>query len=558
MSSDVNQVLDGLLNGPSAIEARAQLRDDLRNSADKAELDKLISLSPLQRARELKPAAERLGVKVPDIKAALRERSERLEHSNGSGLSPTGTATSDGSNGCSNTPPVRTLDELYESAKGIAEAPDVLALVRDAIMRTGYAGDPNPVVLTYVALTSRLTDKPINLHVMAPSASGKNFTVNAALQLVPDEAVIRMTASTPKAVIYGADDLRHKMIMMGEQDSLQGLEGNAATLMRSIIEDGRTDFATVEKDPVSGRNVTRTIRKDGPTGLITTGVRDLEFQISTRMLNLYLSDDAEQTRAILKAQAALASGAAVAPDPEVIARFQDFQRWLAAQPSSLVVVPFADILAEKIPSDDVRMRRDFKQLLAVIKAIALLNQHHRARAGEGAIIAELSDYRWARELLLSVFRSIVGGGITDAIRDTCAAVPEDGTEVSEALLVQKLGLAKSTINYRVKRALKGGWIQNLEKRRGYSSRLVRGGPLPEDASPLPTVNELANLFEHPTHSNGYSNGAQAIAGVRRTEQAFECSNRSKALDANAIDDEDIDATREAEIDRLADADREGL
>ena len=143
------------------------------------------------------------------------------------------------------------------------------------------------------------------------------------------------------------------------------------------------------------------------------------------------------------------------------------------------------------------MRRDFKQLLAVVKAIALLNQHHRGHDTRGAIIAELSDYRWARELLLSVFRSIVGGGITDVIRDTCAAVPEDGKEVSEAELVQKLGLAKSTINYRVRRALKGGWIRNLESRRGYPSRLVRGGPLPEDGSPLPSVEELRRTIRTP-------------------------------------------------------------
>ena len=113
----------------------------------------------------------------------------------------------------------------------------MLAEVKRAVASFGYAGDLNPILVTYVALTSRLTEKPINLHVIrafriyGAFRIGKNLTVNAALQLMPDEAVIMMTASTPKAVIYGADDLRHKMIMMGEQDSLQGLEGNAATLM---------------------------------------------------------------------------------------------------------------------------------------------------------------------------------------------------------------------------------------------------------------------------------------------------------------------------------------
>src|SRR5208282_335335 len=148
----------------------------------------------------------------------------------------------------------------------------------------GYAGDRSPVILTYSVITSRLLDKPINLHIIAPSASGKNYTVNTALALIPDEAVFKMTASTPKALIYSDQDLQHKTVHLSECDSILKLEGNAATLVRSIIEDARTDYDVVERDPETGRSFTRRISKEGPTGLITTGVRDLEFQTSTRVL----------------------------------------------------------------------------------------------------------------------------------------------------------------------------------------------------------------------------------------------------------------------------------
>lgn len=70
-----------------------------------------------------------------------------------------------------------------------------------------------------------------------------------------------------------------------------------------------------------------------------------------------------------------------------------------------------------------------------------------------------------------------GVGITDAVRETCLAVPE-GAEVSEADLARDLLLSKSTIHYRVRRALRGGWLTNLEKRRGYPYRLIRAQPLP--------------------------------------------------------------------------------
>src|SRR5208337_2040065 len=116
---------------------------------------------------------------------------------------------------------------------------------------------------------------------------------NTALALIPDEAVFKMTASTPKALIYNEEDLKHKTVVLAECDSILRLEGNAATLVRSIIEDARTDYDVVEKDPQTGRNLTRRVSKEGPTGLITTGVRELEFQTSTRVLNLPISDTPE-------------------------------------------------------------------------------------------------------------------------------------------------------------------------------------------------------------------------------------------------------------------------
>ena len=86
-------------------------------------------------------------------------------------------------------------------------------MVDSAVERMGYAGDRDPVLLVYLTVSSRLLEKPINAHIIAPSASGKNYTVNTALALTPEDAVFKMTASTPKALIYGEDDLKHKTVI---------------------------------------------------------------------------------------------------------------------------------------------------------------------------------------------------------------------------------------------------------------------------------------------------------------------------------------------------------
>jgi hypothetical protein len=495
-------------------------------ATDDATVEAAARLTPFQYDRQRSELLKKMkGVREKTLNEAVEKARKRLEHSNAHRGSPTGRVASERSNGCSNDSGVRTPEELEQSAKPIIEAEDVLAEVRRAIVKFGYAGDPNPVVLLYVAASSRLTAKPVNVHVIAQSAAGKNFAINSAIRLIPEEGMLKLSAMSPKALIHGDDDLQHKIVVLSECDSLSHLEGNAATLIRSIIEDARTDFDVVERDPESGRSITRRISKEGPTGLVTSGVKELEFQLGTRVLNGYISDTPEQTRAILHAEASVASGEAQAPDLELVDRFVDFQRWLASQPKCAVVVPFASVLAESVPVGEVRMRRDFKQLLIVTQTIALLNQRHRARNSAGAIVAALADYKWARSLLLSSFRSIVAGGLTDAVRKTVEAIPEEG-EVSEAVLVKELGLSKSTIHYRVVWALKGGWLTNLEPRRGYAYRLTRGAPLPEDGSPLPTVEKLEKLFERGSHSNRYSNGPQTTGRVSGTEHVFEYSNGS--------------------------------
>lgn len=503
-----------------------------------AEVQKLAQLHPLEYDQNRKPAAERLGVRVKtldkEVSKARRNASNTRTRCNqavgGEGL---GDCSSEGLY----TPPVRTREELFEAARPIIEATDPLRQVDETVAQLGYAGDRLPVLLVYVVITSRLLGKPINAHIIAPSASGKNFTLDTALQLIPDDAIYRLTASTPKAMIYSDQSFKHKTVVLTECDSILHLQGNAATLVRSIIEDARTDYDTVEKDPETGRNVVRRVSKEGPTGLITTGVRDLEFQTSTRVLTVSISDSPEQTRAVMRAEAVRAAGQAAVIDADMIERFRDYQRWLAGGPSDLIV-PFAQQLAEMIPASETRMRRDFKQLLSVIETVALMNQQRREKDAEGCLVASLDDYAWARTLLLQTFKTAVGGGITPAIRQTVLAV-EDGQETSQSDLMRRLRLSKGAVAWRTNRAIRGGWLSNLESRQGYPARLVRAAPLPEDSSPLPTREDLKQAFERSSNSNNHSNGPKPQGAERESESAFEPSDENMGFELS----EDADESR---------------
>jgi hypothetical protein len=62
-------------------------------------------------------------------------------------------------------------------------------------------------------------------------------------------------------------------------------------------------------------------------------------------------------------------------------------------------------------------------------------------------------------------------------------------------LGRRLKLAKSTVSYRVGRAVRSGWLLNREMRKGHTARLARGAALPAAVSALPSVEELQRAFD---------------------------------------------------------------
>ena len=350
------------------------------------------------------------------------------------------------------------VSECLAKAHKLLHSSDTLDQLIDAIRGTGFVGDVRPALMSYVAITSRLLQTPLNLGYISQSASGKNAGVDASLSFFPETAFYLVRASSPRALIYNDEHLTHRTVILTEADSLPE-NGPAASAVRSLMSDGEMTYEVVEKDE-DGKFRVRKIRKEGPTGLITTSIKPLGDQASTRMLTVSISDTTEQTRLVMHAQADRANENLVQPHSEP---WVALQRWLELAGERRVVIPFAHKLADMIPAATVRMRRDFAQLLTVIKTQALLHQVLRERDGHGRIIATLYDYADARWLLEDVFTTTVSEGVTPAVRDTVksvARISEYGSAVTEQELVKDLGLAKSTIHYRVRRAVGGGFLVN--------------------------------------------------------------------------------------------------
>jgi hypothetical protein len=261
-----------------------------------------------------------------------------------------------------------------------------------------------------------------------------------------------------------------------------GMDGDIASyVVRSLLSEGRLRYLTTGKDQEGIKG--RWIERQGPTGLVTsTTAVNLHPESETRLLSVTVNDTPEQTKAIL-------FGIADADDDEDgdvdLDAWHALQRWLE-RGDCRVTVPYRRRLAELIPPSAVRLRRDFKALLTLIKAHALLHQASRQRDRRGRVIACHEDYAQVRQIVIGLLSEAVKATVSPTVRETVAAVAEL-EEPNKAQVARHLGIDQSAGQRRVDKALAEGYLQNLEANPRRPAKLVLGDPLPDDQEILPDL-----------------------------------------------------------------------
>lgn len=189
----------------------------------------------------------------------------------------------------------RRRSEALTRCAGLEAHADILDAFGDTLRRMGYAGDLRAAKLPYLVVTSRVLSNPVSAAVKGPSAAGKSFVVKQVLRFFPDEAYYAVTAMSDKALIYSAEPLEHRMLVLQEAD---GLSEIANLIVRSLLSEGRVRYDTVID--MQGYRIDR----PGPTGLITTTTRvGLHPENETRVISITIPDDPDRIREVLRAVA---------------------------------------------------------------------------------------------------------------------------------------------------------------------------------------------------------------------------------------------------------------
>lgn len=271
------------------------------------------------------------------------------------------------------TPAMTATEE--SAALELLRDPKLLDRVVGDVAALGVVGEGDNALVAYLAATSRLLDTPLAVVVQSGSAAGKSTLTDAVLSLMPDEQRLSVSAMTGQSLFYlGETAIAHKVLSVAE---VEGAE-RASYALKLLQSDGCLSIASTGKDPATGELVTKTYRVQGPVALfLTTTAPSLDDELANRCVVLGVDEDQAQTRAILAAQrqAQTIGG--------LLARHErDQLRSLHANAQRLlepiaVVNPLAPSLS--FADGRTRARRDHAKFLTLIRAVALLHQHQRAR-----------------------------------------------------------------------------------------------------------------------------------------------------------------------------------
>ena len=289
-------------------------------------------------------------------------------------------------------PDLHPEGERRERALKLLEDPDLLDRAVEDTARLGHVGEQVTKKLALICAVSARSGNPIQPSTHAQSAAGKNALWDTVLSLLPEEMVVRRSGLSAKALFRTEANLKGAVLYLQE---VAGSE-DASYTIRIMQSDGRLAYEATEKMPDGGmKNVV--YQTEGPTVIVQTTTKNhLHPENESRVFPLYIDESEEQTGRIVQSILKEASGSGIRPAEREAIR----QRWSDAirllEPAE-VIIPYAGRV--EIPSSPIRIRRDARRLVDVVRVVAWLHQHQRERDGEGRILASEEDFATALSLV---------------------------------------------------------------------------------------------------------------------------------------------------------------
>jgi len=286
-----------------------------------------------------------------------------------------------------------------QEATHYLQQPDLLAITRADIGKSGVVGEDNNRLLMYIVYTYRKAATPLHIICLASSGTGKTHLQEKVGALIPEEDKIEITTLSENAFYYfGQRELKHKLIMI---EDLDGAE-NVLYPLRELMSKKRIS-KTIAIKSKTGETKTIHLIVEGPVAVSGCTTRESIYEDNAnRSFLLYLDESKEQDKAVMDYQRKLRSGKTDSiAENKIRELFKNCQRIL--EPVR-VLNPYAELLT--IPEEVLKPRRSNDHYLLAIEAITFYKQYQREKKadenGEMYIEVSVEDIAEANELLKDV------------------------------------------------------------------------------------------------------------------------------------------------------------
>ncbi|UML80561.1 CHC2 zinc finger domain-containing protein [Leptospira kirschneri] len=321
--------------------------------------------------------------------------------------------------------------------------PNLVTRILEDFERMGLVGERTNSLLGYLATLTRRTENPLAVIIQSSSSAGKSTLMDSILDLVPEEEKEKYSAMTGQSLFYmSSKNLKNKVLAISEEEGIE----RAKYALKILQSEKRISIATTTKDQLTGKLSTTEYVVEGPVVLfLTTTSVEIDEELQNRAVILTVNEEREQTKTILENQRMeeTLSGVLKKKTKEGIITFhQNIQRLILPL---AVVNPYANEL--KFPDTRLRMRRDQKKYLTLIRTIALLHQYQRevriTKDESGKEVAYIEVEKSDIELASILFSRVFGKNLDDLSPHTKKVLREVYEYVKE--LSQERSVDKSAI-----------------------------------------------------------------------------------------------------------------
>ena len=260
-------------------------------------------------------------------------------------------------------------------------------------------GEDVNVALAILSLASRLNLNRdfwiMGLIVQGESSSGKSYLVSQVIR--PFQLLNRVEEFTRYTGPYLERKFRGRnmdeVILV-----IYELSENTPQQLHLSLSEGRLRVGLVDRE--TGQAIEYEF-EGMPFLISTTPLEALRPDLRNRVIVTSIDESEEQTRRILQFETMMAQDGVYAKklrdDAESFAR--RFAGYFRELKPAYVVVPFAEKLYERLSFHTTKLRRDWKKLLALLQASALLFQHERKVEEVDGVRVVYADHRDLRNLI---------------------------------------------------------------------------------------------------------------------------------------------------------------